>query len=79
MRIAFAAVGLVLCFLGRFTIGRTSTVAVWPAAVPGEKGDEEQVQPSKPGEKQVERLTNVSHPTVTVYKPAAASDTARRC
>lgn len=76
MRIAFAAVCLVLLS----AVSRSEEapmLAVWPAEVPGEKGGigEELVQPSKPGEKQVERLTNVSHPTVTVYKPAAASDT----
>lgn len=75
MRIAFVAACLVLFS----TVSRSEelpTVAVWPAAAPGEKGGigEEQVQPNKPGEKQVERLTNVSHPTVTVYKPAAAKD-----
>lgn len=75
MRIAFVAACLVLFS----TVSRSEelpAVAVWPAAAPGEKGGigEEQVQPNKPGEKQVERLTNVSHPTVTVYKPAAAED-----
>lgn len=75
MRIAFVAA----CFVLFSTVSRSEelpTVAVWPAAAPGEKGGigEEQVQPNKPGEKQVERLTNVSHPTVTVYKPAAAED-----
>ncbi|MCL4191405.1 MAG: alpha/beta hydrolase [Thermoguttaceae bacterium] len=76
MRIAFVAACLVLFS----TVSRSEelpTVAVWPAAAPGEKGGigEEQVQPNKPGEKQVERLTNVSHPTVTVYKPEATKDT----
>lgn len=75
MRIAIVAACLVLLS----AVSRSEeplTVAVWPTAAPGEKGgiDEEQVQPNKPGEKQVERLTNVSHPTVTVYKPAVAKD-----
>ncbi|HTN74878.1 MAG TPA: alpha/beta hydrolase, partial [Pirellulaceae bacterium] len=40
---------------------------------PGEKGDvgPEKYQDAKPNEKQVARLMNVSHPTLTVYAPPA--------
>lgn len=76
MRIALVTACLVL-FSAVSRSEEPLTVSVWPGAVPGEKGGigEEQVQPNKPGEKQVQRLTNVSHPTVTVYKPAATEDT----
>ena len=49
---------------------------VWPAGAPGEKGDigEERLMPPQ-GEKQVDRLSNVSVPTITVYKPAKEKDT----
>ncbi len=50
---------------------------VWPDKAPGETG---QVGPEKyvegrPGERQVKRLTNVSKPTITVFKPAKDKDT----
>jgi len=49
---------------------------VWPDEVPGEKGDidEEKLLPPK-GEKPVDRLTNVTKPTITVYKPDKDKDT----
>lgn len=51
---------------------------LWPGVAPGEKGNvpPEVVQPQKPGENPpVRRITNVSKPTVTVYKPAADRNT----
>ena len=54
------------------------TVDVWPGKAPGEKGEvgPEKVQVPKPGEKHpVTRITNVTRPTLTVYKPAADRDT----
>ena len=53
-------------------------VNVWPGAVPGEKGDigPEKFQDQKPNEKKpVTRLTNVSKPTLTVFRPAKDKDT----
>lgn len=49
---------------------------VWPATAPGEKGDldDERLLPPR-GEKPVDRLTDVSVPTITVYKPAEEKDT----
>jgi acetyl esterase/lipase len=46
-------------------------VNVWPGDVPGEKGDigAETATPSKPGEKQVTRVSNVTRPTITIYAP----------
>jgi acetyl esterase/lipase len=50
---------------------------VWPGKVPGETGGigEEKVLESKPGEKPVKRITNVSKPTISVYRPAKDKDT----
>jgi acetyl esterase/lipase len=52
------------------------TLDVWPGQAPGEKGDiaEEKLMPPQ-GEKPVQRLTNVTKPTITVYKPEPAKDT----
>jgi acetyl esterase/lipase len=53
------------------------TIDVWVNKAPGEKGDvgRETVQESKPGEKQVKRITNVTVPTLTVFRPAKDKDT----
>ena len=50
---------------------------VWPGMVPGETKPiaEEKMLDLKPGEKQVKRVTNVSKPTITVYRPAREKDT----
>jgi acetyl esterase/lipase len=52
------------------------TIDVWPGKPPGDKGDvgEEKVLEIKPGEKDVKRITNVSVPTLTVYRPAKDKD-----
>jgi len=52
-------------------------IELWPGDVPGEKGDigEEKVLPQKEGQRQVVRLTNVTRPTVTVYRPEKEKDT----
>src|SRR5262245_7239665 len=49
----------------------------WPGKAPGEKGEvgEEKVLESKPGEKPVKRVTNVSKPTLTIFRPAKDKDT----
>jgi acetyl esterase/lipase len=53
------------------------TVDLWPDKPPGDKGDigEEKTTESPPGEKPVKRVTNVSRPTLTVFKPAKDKDT----
>ncbi len=42
---------------------------IWPGTAPGEKGNigAEMIQPIKPGEKPIERLTNVTKPTISFY------------
>src|SRR5262249_16268349 len=50
---------------------------VWPGKVPGETGKigDEKFLEQKPGEKPVKRLTNVSKPTITIFRPARDKDT----
>jgi len=52
-------------------------INVWPGKAPGEKGDigEEKVLESKPNEKKVKRITNVSTPTLSIFRPAKDKDT----
>jgi acetyl esterase/lipase len=50
---------------------------IWPGKPPGEMeaiGPEKEVE-GKPGQRTVRRITNVSKPTVTIYRPAADKDT----
>jgi acetyl esterase/lipase len=53
------------------------TIDVWLSKAPGEKGEigAEKVTESKPGEKPVKRITNVTVPTLTVFRPAKDKDT----
>src|SRR5689334_9100525 len=54
------------------------TLNLWPGVAPGEKGDvppEEFGDPKAPPGSPVRRVTNVSKPTITVYKPAKDADT----
>jgi acetyl esterase/lipase len=53
------------------------TVKVWPDKAPGEKGTigEEKVLEVKPGQSKVQRVTNVSTPTLTIHRPAKDKDT----
>lgn len=49
---------------------------VWPKAVPGEKGDlGEEKQTKAKGRDAITSLTNVSTPTLTIYRPAKGKDT----
>jgi len=53
------------------------TLLVWPGVAPGEKGNvgEEHFLAGKPGSHSVQRLANVSRPTLTIYRPDASKDT----
>jgi len=80
MNLQTVGMTLVLAF-GAAAMSRAAdkplTLDVWPGKVPGETGNigEEKWTESKPGEKQVKRLTNVSKPTITVFRPAKDKDT----
>src|SRR5262245_31075725 len=49
---------------------------LWPKGAPGEKGDigEEKQLPLKAGDTTI-RITNVTRPTITLFRPPAEKDT----
>jgi acetyl esterase/lipase len=53
------------------------TLDVWPGPAPGEVGNvgAEKVLDDKPGQSKVKRITNVTRPTLTVFRPARDKDT----
>ena len=53
------------------------TVDLWPGQVPGESGQvgEEKVLENKPNEKPVKKVTNVSKPTLTIFRAPKDKDT----
>jgi len=53
------------------------TIDLWPGPAPGESGPggEERWLDQRPNEKPVKRLTNVTKPSVTVFRPAKEKDT----
>src|SRR5271157_6491562 len=55
----------------------TLTLDVWPDEAPGETGSigPEKVIDQKPGDKPVKLLTNVTHPTLSVFRPACDKGT----
>jgi acetyl esterase/lipase len=55
----------------------TLTLDVWPGKPPGETGSvgPEKVVDQKPGDKPIEILTNITHPTLSVFRPARDFDT----
>jgi acetyl esterase/lipase len=50
---------------------------IWPGVAPGEAGRtlEEKWDQNKPGEKPFKRVTNVTKPTITLFRPPADKDT----
>jgi acetyl esterase/lipase len=56
---------------------RPLVVDVWPGTAPGETASvgEEKYLEQKPNEKQVKRLTNVSKPTLAIFRPVKDKDT----
>lgn len=76
-----AALILVSPCMAKLCIAEEQTVLkLWPNGAPGEKGDigEEKTLPDRPGaKKKVIRLTNVTEPTMTLYR--APKDKANGC
>lgn len=77
-----AAMGLGLAFvLGLATFGRTAdgpkaeVIDLWPAAPPGETGKVGEETAKKAADGTVTSVTNVSKPTLTVYRPERSKDT----
>jgi acetyl esterase/lipase len=74
-------ISLAILLLGTGTAATAAekplTIDVWPDKAPGEKGSiggEEKVLDARPGEPTVKRITNVTRPTLTVYKPEKDKD-----
>jgi len=65
------------CFSSVDAAEKPLTLTVWPGAVPGEKGDvgEEKLQEPRREAKAIKRLTNVTKPTITVYRPDKEKNT----
>ena len=68
---------LILTLASPLLAAEPLTLDVWPDKVPGEKGDigPEQLQPPRGKGKPIQRLTNVTKPTITVYRPKKEQDT----
>jgi acetyl esterase/lipase len=72
------AAGVLAYFSAAMAAEAPRVLDVWPGKAPGEKGEvgAEKVQEPKAGDKHpVRRITNVTRPTLTVFKPAADKDT----
>jgi acetyl esterase/lipase len=79
VRTLTAAVLTTLCCLASTgqAADKPLVLEVWPGKVPGETAaiEAEKFLEPRPGEKPVKRLTNVSRPTISVYRPARDKDT----
>ena len=55
---------------------KAQIVDVWPGKIPGESVDigAEKLMEQRPNERQVQRLTNVSKPTISIFKPKPGTD-----
>src|SRR4051812_42576837 len=53
-----------------------TTIKLWPGKVPGETGNvgpEKFVEPKVPEKSPIKRVTNVTEPTITIYRPRSRS------
>src|SRR5260370_34564576 len=80
MKRAIISIAVVFA-VGVSTLGqeeKTRTLDVWPGQAPGETGKigPEKFLDAQPGQRTVKRLTNVSKPTITIYRPAKSKETA---
>lgn len=73
-----SAFALVLAFPLSLGAAEPTVVKLWPGKAPGETKDvgPEKYLEAKAGQLEVKRLTNVSEPTIAVYKPAKPNGTA---
>jgi acetyl esterase/lipase len=65
------------CVAGRVGADEPRTIKLWPGNVPGETGKigaEKSVEPKVTEKTPVTRVTNVTEPTITVYRPAKDKD-----
>ena len=69
--------GLGLAKLPAAELKITKQINVWPSGVPGEKGEipPESITSREYRGESIQILSNISKPTLTVYKPDPAKDT----
>lgn len=72
-----SAFALLLALSSARAADKLHIIDVWPGKAPGETADigEEKVLDQKQGDKPVMRITNVSKPTLTVFRPTTVKDT----
>ena len=71
-----AIVGTVALLAPAYAADEPLVINVWPGKAPGETADiGDEKADIKPGETKVRSITNVSKPTLTVYRPAKDKDT----
>lgn len=78
MKRAWLSLGCCLLTWGTLAAAeKPLTVDVWPGKAPGDDRElgPEKVTESKPGQRPVKRITNVSRPTLTIFRPARDRDT----
>jgi acetyl esterase/lipase len=79
MRRMALVLGLVLasCVQAQDKKQTPQTLDVWPGKAPGERGKigQEKVVPGKPGPRSVKIITNITHPTLTIFRPASDKNT----
>jgi acetyl esterase/lipase len=78
MKRGLSSLGFVLLSCGMLAAAeKPLTVEVWPGKPPGDERNiaPEKVTAPKPGQRGVTRITNVSQPTLTIFKPAKDKDT----
>jgi len=76
-RFGLAALMAVLMTTGAGLADEPPTMKLWPQGAPGETGDigPEEVLPARDGELPVQRVSNVTEPTITVYRPDSQTNT----
>jgi acetyl esterase/lipase len=73
----FLALGTVFFSTQARALEKPLVLSVWPGMAPGEKGDigDEKLMPPQAEKKPIQRLANVSKPTITVYSPDKEKNT----
>src|SRR5260221_13231195 len=72
---------VVLCLGAVASAGEPTVIALWPGKPPGETKDlPPEVDTTKPddkpvGERKIQKITNVSKPTLAIYRPEKDKDT----
>lgn len=73
----FLATLFLFCLPALACAAEAITLDVWPGKPPSETGDigDEKVLDDKPGQRKVKRITNVTQPTISIFRPDKDKDT----